>query len=62
MQQALIKEKKHRGNYVAIKDMKHSKVISSGTDPKKVHDEAVKKGFDNPLLVYVPKENMAQIF
>lgn len=62
MQQALIKEKKYRGNYVAIKDIKHSKVISSGKDPKKVRDEAVKKGFDDPLVVYVPRENMVQIF
>jgi hypothetical protein len=62
MPQILIKEKKYRGTYVAVKDISHTKVISSGKDPKKVQDEAVKKGFDNPLLIYVPKKNMVHIF
>lgn len=62
MRQVLIKEKKYRGTYVTIKDLKHTKVISSGADPKKVIDEAVKNGFNDPLLIFVPKDDMVQIF
>ena len=58
----LFKDNKYRGKYVAVKSMSKPKVISSGTNPKTVHDKAVKEGVEKPLLIFVPKKNIANIY
>jgi len=62
MDQILIKDKKYCGQYVLIKDLKDPTVIASGDDPQKVYQEAEKKGCSDPLLLFVPAKDMAQIY
>lgn len=62
MDQVLIKEKKYSGNYVALEDYKKNKVIAYGDDPKKVHAEAVKKGFLDPVILFIPSKDMVHIY
>jgi len=44
MEKILIKDKKYYGQYIAIKDFGGSFIICHGKDPKKVYEDAVKKG------------------
>jgi len=57
----LIKEKAYRGKYVAIRNLNSSSVIASGKDPQKVYKDARKKEKE-PLILFVPKENLVQIY
>ena len=59
----LVKDsKKYSGKYVATRTFKNKEVISHGSDPVKVFNEAQKKGIKNPVIFYVPKKNIAQIY
>ena len=59
----LIKDgEKYGGNYVATRSFKDRSVVSYGTDPIKVFDEAIKKGVKDPVVIYVPKKGMVHIY
>ena len=62
MEQVLIKEKKFEGRYVALEDFDHPLPVADGKNPQEVYDSAVKKGFNNPLILYVPVQGMVQIY
>ncbi|PKL91200.1 MAG: hypothetical protein CVV21_08275 [Candidatus Goldiibacteriota bacterium HGW-Goldbacteria-1] len=62
MHQVMIKEKKYQGKYVAVKSMKDTKVIASGSSMKIAFDKAVKTGVEKPLLIYVPEKNTVHIY
>lgn len=46
----------YKGKWVALRSPRDRTVISSGETAKKVYDEALKKGFKEPLLIKVPPE------
>ena len=50
------------GNYVAIKDFDDPVIVSYGKDPKKVYDDAIKRGYQEPVVVFVPTKDMVQIY
>ena len=57
----LIKDgEKYGGNYVATRSFKDRSVVSYGTDPLKVFDEAKKKGVKDPVVIYVPKKGFPE--
>ena len=62
MEQTLIREKKYNVRYVAIKDFNDSVVITDGEDPQEVYELAVKKGYPDPVILYVPLKDMVQIY
>lgn len=62
MEQVLLKEKKYAGQYVVIKNYDDPVVISHGDDPQKSYDEAVNKGFLEPVILFVPSKEMVQIY
>lgn len=62
MEQVLIKENKYNGRYVAIKDFDDSTVIADGKDPKEAYDKAIKQGYSNPVIVFIPTKDMVQIY
>ena len=62
MEQVLIKEKKFEGRYVALEDIDHPLPIADGKSPDEVYESAVKKGFSDPLILYVPLHGMVQIY
>lgn len=62
MNNVLIKEKKYRGQYVAIKDLKKPTVVSYGKNPKKVYNQAIEKGLKDPIIMHVPSKTMVQIY
>ena len=62
MNQILVKDEKFSGKYVAISSMEDVKVISSGNDPAEAYEGAVKNGCADPLILYIPKKDMVQIY
>ena len=58
----LVKEKKYSGQYVALKDFKDSTVIGSGSQPQEAYEKAAKKGYKDPVIVYVPPKDVVQIY
>ncbi len=62
MPQVLIKSKKYTGKYVATKDFSSKKVIASGESPEEVYSKVIRKGCQNPVIFFVPLENMVQIY
>ncbi|MFC1496045.1 DUF5678 domain-containing protein [Candidatus Margulisiibacteriota bacterium] len=62
MDNVLIKDKNLNGKYVVIKDTNDPEVISSGDDPKIVYEEAIKKGYNEPVILFVPKDDIVQIY
>ncbi len=53
---------KYGGQYVATKSFKNRKVVCSGSDPSTVFNEAKKKGVMAPVVFYVPKKGIVQIY
>ena len=62
MEQALIAENKYSGRYVAIKDFKDGTVVADGNDPQEAYEKAVKNGFSEPVILFVPYKDMVQIY
>lgn len=62
MIQTLIRNSAFNGKYVAIRGFGDRKVIDSGATPKEAYDKAVKKGYKNPLIMFVPIKDMVQIY
>ncbi|MBI5195473.1 MAG: hypothetical protein HZA10_04025 [Nitrospirae bacterium] len=59
----LVKDgQKYGGNYVATISFTNKKVISIGPDPVKVHSDAVLKGFKDPVIVFIPKRGMTNVY
>lgn len=58
----LVKEKKYEGKYVAMESFVNHRVVASGEDPMKVTKAAEKKGVSQPVIIFIPKGNMAQIY
>lgn len=53
---------KYAGLYVATRSFVDKDVISYGNDPVKVFNEAIKKGIQEPVVFYVPKKDVVQIY
>jgi hypothetical protein len=62
MEQTLIKNKKYNGRYVAIKDFDDKTIIGDGKNPQEAYEKAVKKGYKDPVVLFVPIKNMVQIY
>lgn len=59
----LVKDgEKYGGKYVATKSFKDKRVISVGIDPAKVHKEAKSKGAEDPVIVFIPKKGMVNVY
>lgn len=59
----LVKDsEKFGGKFVATRSFENKKVLSHGTDPAKVFNEAKEKGVKDPVVFYVPQKNITQIY
>ena len=62
MEQTLLKGKKYNGRYVAIKDFNDATVIGDGLSPREAYESAIKEGFLEPVILFVPHKDMVQIY
>jgi hypothetical protein len=62
MTQVLIKDKKYRGRYVAIKDFGKNTVVGDGDTPQEAYEKALHKGCKEPVVIFVPLNDVVQIY
>ena len=60
--QILVKDKKYKGLYVALKSFNNNTVVASGTTPLIAQKKALAAGIKNPVILFVPKKPMVQIY
>lgn len=53
---------KYGGQYVATKSFLDKDVVVSGSDMAKVHKDAIAAGIADPVVFYVPKDDIVQIY
>ena len=58
----MVNNRKYIGKYVAMKSFNNRTIIASGKDPIDVMGRAERKGFPDPLVIFVPPKGMANIF
>jgi hypothetical protein len=52
----------YNGQYVAMKSFDDHTVVGSGDDPEKAMQEAKKKGFTDPVLIFISERDMVHIY
>lgn len=62
MIKTLLKSNNYNGKYVAFKDFKDVSVIAEGATPQETYDKALKNGYVNPVITFVPIKGMVQIY
>ncbi|TAL17718.1 hypothetical protein EPN96_04130 [bacterium] len=60
--QVLVKDKKYSGKYVAMVSFYDSEVVASGKDPSAVMASARKKGYESPVVMYVPEKSAVFVY
>ncbi len=53
---------KYSGKYVAVKSFSDRDVISFGEEPVKVVESAKDKGFEEPVLIFIPEKGMLNVY
>ncbi len=53
---------KYGGQYVATRSFIDKEVVCNGDDLVKVHKEAIRKGISDPVVFFVPKKGVVQIY
>ena len=62
MTQTLINNNNFNGKYVTMEDFTNHTVVSEGSTPQEAYELAIKKGYKNPVLIFVPATGMVQIY
>jgi len=53
---------KYSGQYVATKSFSDKNVLNHGDNPIKVFNQAKERGVNEPVIFYVPKKGVIQIY
>ena len=62
MEKVLIKTDEYNGRYVAMKSFDDPTVVGAGDDPATSLKDAASKGYDDPVLLYVPEKEAVLIY
>ena len=62
MLHVLIKGKKYEGKYVAVKSFDDGEIVGVGQSPSTAYEQARKNGSNDPVVTFVPKKDMVQIY
>lgn len=62
MEKILVNTDEFNGCYVAIKSFDDNTIVGVGDNPEIALKEAETKGFKDPVLIYVPEENIVHIY
>ncbi|MCR4292314.1 MAG: DUF5678 domain-containing protein [Candidatus Kuenenia sp.] len=62
MEKILVNTDEFNGRYVAVKSFDDNTIVGVGDNPEIALKEAETKGFKDPVLVYVPEENIVHIY
>jgi len=58
----IVRDKNLSGCFVAMATFNNNSVIAHGKSPSKVRQDAIKQGFLNPVVVFVPKKNSINLY
>jgi len=58
----LVKDDAYKGEYVAVADVKKNRVVGHGMAPQEALDMARSKGYEDPVLIYVPEKDSVHIY
>ena len=61
-QNVLVSDSKYEGQYVALKSFQDNTVVASGAEPVVALNLAEKKGFHDPVVVFIPQSNMTHVY
>lgn len=62
MEKVLVNTDEYNGLYVAMKSFDDNTIIGVGKNPQKALKDAEKKGFKDPVILYVPEEDVIHIY
>ncbi len=62
MEKILVTTSEYNGRYVAMKSFDDNTIVGVGDDPEKALKDAETKGFKNPVLLYIPEEDVVHIY
>jgi len=62
MDKVIIKTNEYNGRYVAMKSFEDPTVVGAGDDPATALRDAASKGYDDPVLLYVPEKEAVLIY
>lgn len=62
MEKILVNTDEFNGRYVAVKSFDDNTIVGAGDNPETALKEAETKGFKDPVLIYVPEENIVHIY
>jgi len=60
--QTLVTDKKYEGKWVAFASLTDHTVLAFGEDPAEVMEQARAAGSKEPVIVYIPKSEMAWVY
>ena len=62
MEKILVSTDEFSGRYVAMKSFEDNTIVGVGDDPERALKEAEARGFNNPVLLYVPEKDLVHIY
>ena len=62
MTKILVNSNKYDGQYIAMPSTEDNTIVGSGDTPNEALDEAKKKGYQTPFLLYVPDKDLVHIY
>ncbi len=62
MEKVLVTTDEFNGCYVAMKSFDDNSIVGIGDDPEKALKDAETKGFKDPVLLYIPEEDVVLIY
>ncbi|MEM3036099.1 MAG: DUF5678 domain-containing protein [Thermoplasmata archaeon] len=62
MEKLLVTTNDYNGLYVAMKSFDDNTIVGVGDIPEKALEDAEMKGFKNPVILYIPEEDVVHIY
>jgi len=62
MEKTLVTTDEFNGRYVAMRSFDDHTIVGAGDDPDSALKEAEAKGIRNPVLLYIPEQDIVHIY
>lgn len=62
MEKVLVTTDEYNGRYVALKSFDDNTIVGVGDNPEEALKDAARKGFKNPILLYIPEKDIVHIY
>ena len=62
MEKILVTTTEYNGLYVAVKSFDDNTVVGVGDTPEQALQDAERKGYKEPVIIYIPEEDVVHIY